>query len=304
MTHRRFAALTRCIVVCAALGLLVACAPGPSAPAGGESIHSWSTPPVLISFGVYHDYSAPVVGPAPDLILYADGRLIRRDASGLQEANLTRQQTCALLNTIEQTGFLAYDPARYRDEIRNLRFFMVSRTEIAVNAWTSSRGAYPALREFSALKEGEQINPALRAVFRLLSQYRPDNLRPHVPEKIVLGLLKLDMRQSTAQPWPLNATSLADLYQQAIANPRRTWDELRGAIVNRDQVQLALDATTSLPIFADQNGDQYAVSARPLLPFESIQSALTPEPIIPSPDVIAGNVQMTCSSADGVVPIP
>ena len=74
--------------------------------------------------------------------------------------------------------------------------------------------------------------------------------------------------------------------------------------VDVSRIEVSLGATSDLPIFADQNGDQYAVSARPLLPYESIQSALTPDPIIPSPDVIAGTVPLTCSSDDGVLPIP
>ncbi len=304
MTHYRRIARIHRIAASALIGLLAACAAGPPA-ATPPVVRTWTSSPVLINFGVYHERSAPIVGATPDLILYADGRLIVRGDAGLQETTLSRQEICALLNTIEQTGFLSYDPAHYREEIRDLRFFLVSRTEIVVNAWSTSRGSYPALWEFANVKEGEQINPALRAVFRLLSAYRPAGLRPHVPERIAVGLLKLDMRHASAHPWPAGSASLADLYRSAIANPRRTWDELRGAIVNRDQLQIALDALgSSLPIFSDASGEQYAVSARPLLPYESIHSALTPEPVIPSPDMIVGAMQMTCSSADGVLDIP
>ena len=120
------------------------------------------------------------------LILFPDGKLFvdrymeDLHAFRIQTTRLSRQETCQLLNSIDQAGFFDYDPASYifgespGDGAPSIR--------ISAQAWRSNSVDLYALREFldhpnyfvpSALPT---ILPALRKTYRLLADYHPVNM--------------------------------------------------------------------------------------------------------------------------------
>ncbi|RLC99144.1 MAG: hypothetical protein DRI77_03435 [Chloroflexi bacterium] len=53
-----------------------------------------------------------------------------------------------------------------------------------------------------------------------------------------------------------------------------------------------------------EDGETYIVSARPLLPYESLESAVSYKSEIPSLGIVTNTVVLTCYSTDGVLEIP
>jgi hypothetical protein len=81
----------------------------------------------------------------PELILFPDGELFINRFSYEQQvflkqrAQLSRQETCKLLNSIDQAGFFDYDPATYISDPVNWPLIMgMDTTRITVQTWRSN----------------------------------------------------------------------------------------------------------------------------------------------------------------------
>jgi hypothetical protein len=260
---------------------------------------------VLVSWGTFTEDPAPY-GPSrpPDLLLYADGRLVRRTDRGLQEARLSRGEVCALLNAIEAAGFFDYEEAAYQQALAALPLGLVSTTRLRVEAWRARRASLEGLRE--ALDDGTvaaQVPPGLAATYRLLAGYQPAQLATYRFQQLAVTLYQYPPDAAPeAAAWPLADPTLQSLYDSATL-PNRTEGVavlLEGQRATR--VHAALQAAERRR-FAE-GGETYAVSARPLLPYESLESAAGYAARIPSPGVAVTATTWTCSAADGTGLLP
>jgi len=158
--------------------------------------HPWIPEAVLIELG--ESGGDGNFGPyIPDLILYADGNLIFQSSGGLRRKQLERQEICALLNTVEQSGFFDYDSAKDDYSVDGAPFIGGAVTRLQVNAWRSKQialaelaiiledpGSLAAWDACPDCSDAPTIPSSLRDVYQLLKHYRPGEARPYQPSRI------------------------------------------------------------------------------------------------------------------------
>ncbi|MCP4602334.1 MAG: hypothetical protein GY847_17765 [Proteobacteria bacterium] len=278
--------------------------PPTPAPTVSPDAQTWETGPVLVQFGTFSEDSAPFgVSRAPELLLYADGRLIVRNGGEFQEHHLTHQEMCALLGTIDRVGFFDLDMAVYNREIDKFAFGIVSVTVIEVNSWQSRRIAADALREVIDDPNVNVPDP-LRVTYELLSHYQSDQLQLYQYDQLALTIFKYpaDSSYTSNIVWPLNSPSLEELFELA-----RVKNRVQGlGLLLKDDVAVKVYQAISQSGQRSfvENGVTYTVSARPLLPYESLESAVSYQAHIPSPGIMLTTNELTCYSTDDMLEIP
>ena len=298
MTAKRLA----CLVVIVS-GILAGCTPAASTGTGARPptapppSRTWTSGPVLIVFTTQSESSAPFgVSRIPDLILYADGQLIVRDKGNILTSRLPHEEVCRLLNAIESTGFFDVEMEPYHMQVDAQGLGITSVTRIEVNAWRHRSVAADALR--SLIDDPDvKVPPALRETYRLLSNYRPPDLHPYRDAPIALAIYPCPAEHpcETEVMWPLKSPTLSTLSERA----KRTGIENRewgvGVLLDGEE------ATTLLQAIAPpasgtfvEDGLTYRLSARPALPYESLESAMAYEAEIPSPGIDGDRVQLEC----------
>jgi hypothetical protein len=226
--------------------------------------HTWQAQPVLISLFTATNNTRRADyewSKLPDLVLYADGRIIltRDDAKRIiYEAHLQPTEVCSLLQQIAGDGFLNMQPGDY-DAIKGSDFDTIW---INIDAWQSNKISSYGLD--SILRDNSQalfVSPALKATYLRLRDYTPANLQEFHPEKLVVSILSLG-QQETASDWPLQKPTLANLIS-------REQNYLTGVILDKGE---AIDVyrlfSGNIYNMYNENGKSYRITIRPLLPFE------------------------------------
>jgi hypothetical protein len=176
--------------------------------------HEWQPEAVLVSFGSFSGDG--VSNPPAELTLLANGSLFVSDA-GLYRADLSRSEVCQLLNTIEQTGFLEYDPSVINYDAMGDG---AGGVYINVDAWKKQHFYLQLLSEFINSQVDERyytppILPPIREVYQLLKSYCPNGMEPTEFN----GMLSLRAVESAGGnniiPWPTSLFSLADYYSES-----------------------------------------------------------------------------------------
>jgi hypothetical protein len=258
--------------------------------------HVWQAESVLIEFGPRPGNPAPFWTVSrmdvPQLILYADGTLILNNKEGLQQSHLTQQDMCALLNSIERSGFFDVDLSAYKQSLSGVLMGETTPTIIKVNAW---RSRSESLDDLPYLLNDSKVStpPAIREVYNLLNTYAPQNLTPYQSNRLAIAIHKISANflPENIQAWPIDSLPLHQLYAQG---ELKTQDNSASVLEMETAREVAkvIDAGRA---FTD-DGTAYGVSARPLLPNESLHSALGAR------DFSFGiTMQLTCSPADGFV---
>ncbi len=232
------------------------------------------------------------------------------EADQIQTAQLSRQATCNLLNSIDQAGFFDYDPASYvRDPDRaHWPVMGAPSTQISVKAWRSNSIDLYELGSFVDPVQVEKLRkelepqcgacpnldfptilPALRKTNEMLVQYRPADL--HLFEPGRLGVWVVANGDSTkAIEWPLKSRTLASLNistEFAGKDPSMILTG-RDARQMNEAVHQAFD---NCGMDVTEGGKVYRILARPLLPNEFNLSPLQ-------------KVSLSCSPSDGWVDMP
>jgi hypothetical protein len=303
-------------------------------PVASLVAHKWTTGPVLLQFGGFGGDGGPELPRAlHKYVLYADGRLILSrwnwDSSSwplqgeILEHRLSRHEICALLNTIDQTGFFDYDPSAYLPEGQWFPFDGSSTTIIEVNAWRKKEVSLYGLWHFVdqnppltwSVVDCEYCAPppfitlALSQTYRLLSQYRPEKFTPYTPERLGVWIELNEQPVTDAdQLWPLESPSLSKIYARSIDK-----GEMYGhsVVVNgEDAVRVyqmfdntLFDSFESDRIFVE-DGRKYSVFVRPLFPYEVMPDYRGEAGRIPDPSIPAPAITLACTPKDGTLPIP
>ncbi len=282
--------------------------------------HEWTTEPILLRFGqIGGDGADPLDYSLPSLILYSDGRLIFRQWEKsnqddlrvkLWEVDLSRQEICALLNTIDQTGFFDYDPSTYLPEGTYLPFEGASNTVIEVHAWRSKQISLNGLWVFlgdepsmaGAIVFGDPshgtmpyIPAALQNTYKVLSHFKPDNATTYQPNRLAIRIGYPEV-YAHGVSWPLTSTELIDLYNRS--NSGQDLVITKGA--ESAAIYQVFDNTMDGRMFEDGT-HTFFVAVRPLLPYERISFNYSYNPIDAPADF---KKPMNCEPADGVLPVP
>ncbi len=251
---------------------------------------------MLIEFTTQSENSAPFgVSRVPDLILYADGQLIVASEEEIMTSQLSQDAVCHLLIAIESTGFFDTDMEAYRVQVEARPLGMTSLTRIEVNAWR--RRSITAEALLSLLEDPDVAVPdSLNDTYHLLSNYRYADLQPYRDAPLALAIHRCltEAPCRTESVWPLKSPTLATLFKQAgeTGVENREWG--RGVLVStQDAISIAQILTQSRTFIEGE--ETYRLSARRLLPYESLESAMAYEAKIPSPEVDTDRFVMKCA---------
>lgn len=181
-----------------------------------------------------HQYPRP-----PDLVLYSDGQLFINTYTGeghqLLTKNLSRQEICAFLNTIDQTGFFDYDQATYQlDQYsRPIEYFSIqgsSTQYILVNAWQSNSVSLYGLWSYLQSDQTQSglpidspfqaptILPAIKNTYSFLSSYMPNGMTVYQPEAIEVWVMDIQQPSARAAVWEVEVPSLEAIILAAEAD--------------------------------------------------------------------------------------
>jgi hypothetical protein len=275
--------------------------------------HSWKPQKVLISLGGSGG-DGPQYPSLDDFTVYSDGQIFSLQWSTdatiqLMTARLPRKDLCALLNSIDQTGFFDYPSRSYVIDHKSKYTPMGAPSfKIEVNAWRRNAGNFYNLFEYVAQFDdtgGIQstpcptcepiptILPALRNTYRLLSTYKPANLQVYKPTALAIWVMSI-RKGKDGKPWPLQSPKLSDLFLESAADTTSsggTTIHLQGVAATK--VFNAFDQSIA-SYGRDFTEGQYTfnVFAMPLLPGEFYSIPFEAPPLL------------TCTPSDGLVPIP
>lgn len=281
------------------------------------SMHEWLPEPLLLVFddtGSNGGYPPP-----PDILLYADGQLIVNyygvgNKSGRWHTQLSRGEVCQVLNTIEQTGFLNFDPTSYN-------FVPLGggpTTHIVVDAWRSTDYWFSHLVDLmgnpgfvDGYLQGcdfcpiPYVSPAITETYLFLSNYKPPRLKKYVSETWALSVYEYldyvpeNFDQESA-PWTLDNPGLIDTLQSSGCRNSGTITTFDYSMAN--QIFEMLDL--SFEGYFTEGGRKFQVNARSMYPYEvlpqcgTITSYGIPQVEIPN------LARMSCYVEDGTLPIP
>jgi hypothetical protein len=278
-------------------------------PSGELTTHTWAAEPVLIYLNTWGGDGAQFPFP-PDLVLYSNGQLFIQNFNYLPgvlfTTQLSRQEICALLNTIDQIGFFEYDHST-----NNYEYFIGSGgpiTDLAVNAWQTNSFE---IGDLFGIVEGYQetsVEPSAslvisKTMYIFLSSYIPETLQPYNPKEIEIWFYPPLHEPESITPWPSDLPSLTDLYEQAEPLFGFGIEGIRSLRLDIETGNQIAQAHTYLPDRFYRDGDTILkVIVSKLLPFT------LPDLDPTSPGLYLDDsppqTNITCYPEDGLLAIP
>ncbi len=298
--------------------------------------HEWTPETVLLRLDFTRGNAEGILIPPapPHFILYADGNLFLKypliggkpyGDQQILSKKLERGEVCRILNTLDQTGFLDYNPIDYEFMGGKPNVSGASGAYIQVDAWKSHKKTYAELPLYileeltgeiasSLAKDGRDVNnrdgfpeisSALRNAYYLFVDYPVDGFEVYQPEKLAVWIRPLEPNEF-AEEWHLAALSPTDMLSR-IDFGDASFDERYLTLSGTQAIALYkfLDESFSTKYYVetDKRGEKryYAFHARPLLPYEQPGTYDTEIPVPVSADA---NPKLKCSPSDDVMPIP
>jgi hypothetical protein len=191
----------------------------------------WRSETVLI----YNGYSNDIKDLPPPipyrLILYADGQMfmlrdtLYDDALGgwqtqILTKKLNRKEICALLNTVEQAGFIDYSPSAYKYSENNQDGLLAEY--IQVNSWRSKSGTFYGLG--FVIDEEEivryEVDKVLVDTYKILHYYPIDEFEVYQPGKLAIWVEPIPIwNDKVLDKWPIKTPSLAEISKPVASTP-------------------------------------------------------------------------------------
>ena len=264
----------------------------------------------------------------PSLVLYANGRIIvnqdfEQDGEWRNQPMTkvySREETCSILNTIDQTGFLYYNTNSYHPQ--NSDYFSIDGAgyvAITVNAWRSNYGdffglfsylyLYGDLSRASELWEDPGspiIPPSLRDIYFFLGNFSPESVEVFIPQR--LGLIVTNSDRAVLSPespvvdWPFDEIDLSVIEKLTTED---NYPSQFYIVEGEKAVSIYEYFGNSFGSYGEnvkQSSQEYVVFLRPLLPYEIPE--LHRYNIIPDPNINPPGFELECYPSDGILPIP
>jgi hypothetical protein len=259
--------------------------PGP-APSGTPvpplSAHTWQPAPVLIQAARRDQNTRSLFTLIPFFVLYADGQLVlQRCQNGqcsLTSQQLKPQETCRLLNSIDQLGFLDYDPATFQSPQGGGQSVLIQ-----VNAWRSKTIELDDLdrwiedpdwfdrqHQCSQCAPRPLILPAMEHTYQLLTRYQPTETVPYTADRLAVSVSQ-PWLQGSPEAWMEQDLTLSDLYAASrCPDPTQSQAVILSGSQARRLSEYINNAMTRLvaPIFS-QDLLTLQIETRWLLPLEA-----------------------------------
>jgi len=291
--------------------------------------HKWYPEKVLISVDFTGGDGCCFFPQTPHLMLFADGTLImtRYDeidniaGRRIWEKKLNRQEICQHLNSLDQVGFLDYDPSTYVFD-GDPRIMGGGNLLIDVNAWKSNGGAFRDLNSYFMMYfQGDSgpgtptILPALLDTYFLIVNYPEVGFELYSTQELGVWIMEATefpegvpyIHGSELGPWPIEHITLAKLFSE---NSSFSGDVQMHFLKFSGDEAINLynfvgrsfnDGDTIYEIKNDGSKKYYYLFARPLLPYE--------QPNNNGIDFYAKNLgkedfELSCYPSDGVLSRP
>lgn len=298
--------------------------------------HQWRPERVLISLEFTPGDGGGFAPRAPSFILYADGsmfttRFLEIDHDYKEQLlfkKIGRKEICQNLNTLDQIGFLDYNPESYIFTDGGPQIQGAGSASIRVNAWKAQEGHYyelplyigpnfpdslASILDLKNQKGFPVISPALRNAYYFLSEYSAEGFEIYKPDRLAVWIRPLeqdsiDYVESNENPkeWAQNAPSLTSMFAKIdYGNNDASFRYLVLTGRNANVVYHFLNESFGADYYYElkNNGERvyYVLSARPVLPYE-LPLGYTSQ--IPAPGSVKPDFKLTCYPSDGVLPTP
>ncbi len=210
----------------------------------------------------------------PSIILYTDGELlIRGEQYNVRdlyvEKHLSTFQMCSLLRQIRTTGYFSVtgNGQHYPNDPIYQKSIDLGQGGggdlLQVNGeqhkWV-----------FIYNSEVDNLIPQVKAAYLLISKYHPQGMKPFSPDRIILRVEHQPADDwfyrptpAPAQQWPTELPSLAEILKDQSAD-REVVFQGNSATLIRKLIQLPGGG------YFSENGSEYFIVARPLLPHETL----------------------------------
>lgn len=260
------------------------------------------------------------------LLILSDGQVFTHNQQGqIVTVKLSQAELCSLLNTIDQFGFFDYDTKSYWGDRDPTVYHPALSTSIVVNAWRSKSIGLPDLRaNAEAQLSGEDnclfcsspmptILPALWNTYWFLRRYNPPGLQVYQPDRLAVWVARRWKGQPEDRQWPLTSPTLKQLYNQTLAGTQPFAPLGASAVIEGEAATTLFSVfkNTDASTFVEDGGlwfsdgkDAYLIYERPLLPYEAPILEGQYLGVIPDPAFHIPLTTLSCSPADGVLPMP
>jgi hypothetical protein len=277
--------------------------------------HTWMTDNSLVEYyGSGGDGCCQYPRP-PEFVMYSDGQLFIRaqteQGSQILTKQLTHQEVCAFLNTVDQLGFFDYDEETYQIDHygQPIEYFSIEGTNtqhISIDAWRSNAVSLYGLRSYleaepsifdlprDSFFQSPTILPAIRDTFSLITSYMPSDMEIYQPEVLEVWITGTENPGDNTKTWQLEEPSLKYLINNAQADEHYTnWvgQSSRKIVFTGSKAKEVFDLfsqSLDSQVFTDGKDTVQAVAV-PVLPYTDGYEA----PPTPS--------SMSCTPSDGQV---
>jgi hypothetical protein len=263
--------------------------------------HEWQPAPILISFGTFAG-DGGVSGP-PELTLLGDGNLYVNEGGELYKGELQEEEVCKLLNTIDQSGFFAYDP-----RVINYDFMGDGGGGgyMNVDAWQSQHFYLMDLEAYvngEVDDEGRYSPPILNPIvdtFRLLESYRPSQLQPANGRIEILNIREpwFDISEFEVLPWPEDLFSISSYYQNSLC------EDVAFRELSDNEFRRILDlGLIPFHSYVSDQGNVFQLGWSTLMPWEHLPACANQ--FFPEAEIIVEDLpeSLSCTPEDGVIQI-
>lgn len=297
--------------------------------------HQWQPERVLISLEFTPGDGGFFAPSYPSFILYADGNMFKTGFLQIKNEyrkqllfkKLDRKEICQNLNTLDQIGFLDYNPESYIFTDGGPQIQGAGSASIRVNAWKTHEGHYYELPLYIGLNFPASlasildlknqrgfpvISPALRNAYYFLSEYSVEGFEIYKPDRLAVWIRPLEQdsidyveNNENTKEWTPKAPSLASMFAKI--------DYGDNEFSNHYLVLTGKDADVVYQFLNKSFGEDYyyelknsgekiyyVLSARPVLPYEL---PLDYTSKIPAPGSVKPDFKLTCYPSDGILPI-
>lgn len=292
--------------------------PTPTAsPIPTLTAHTWTPETVLIFWNILGGDRMTLLPSPPSFVLFADGQLLI--SQGIQVGDdyrlqilhkkLERREVCALLNTIDQTGFFGYDPSTYlldrNGKLQNgLAIDGAGTSQYTVNACQKqdvslyALGAFMYSGRYHPICTDEcsgvpTVLPSLANFYWLLKNFDTTDMQIFQPVRIALWVNQ-SLYETSGESWPFPSVKLADMYANGVNEDGTLKPNIIGGPIAQDMFALYNQMIYPYGTYFIENGIAYEVVAIPDYPYPWD----TEEKYPGIPDTL------TCTPEDGVLEIP
>jgi hypothetical protein len=211
------------------------------------------------------------------LVLYDDGQLlIAGPGETYTQKSLSSAEMKSFLSKIESLGFYSLESNQQQDQTDKLYDFGNNYQEVNDGLWDCITVHAEKSRTLCVRESYVQfLVPKMKGILQYFDEYKPEGLTPYYPDRILLSISIADPENDTLPatviPWDEHFPSLG------ITNPRiYTYDNPNPILyVDGDmakEIYLLFKDTSGSKVFL-QNGKEYFVYIRVLLPDEKVKNA-------------------------------